>query len=197
MDVHLVILAAGKGTRMKSALPKVLHRVAGLPMIDHVLAAAATLTPASTTVVVGFGADAMRQALARHAGLSVVVQEPQLGTGHALQMTEPALRTATGTLILLSGDVPLLSPNTLKTLVDRQTTAGVAATVITAVVADPFGYGRIVRQGQSGERIAKIVEEKDATPAERDIHEINSGIYAFALDGLFDMAKTLTAKTAQ
>jgi bifunctional UDP-N-acetylglucosamine pyrophosphorylase / glucosamine-1-phosphate N-acetyltransferase len=193
-DIHVVILAAGKGTRMKSALPKVLHRVAGLPMIDHVLSAAATLKPRTTTVVIGFGPDAMRAALARHAGLKIVVQEPQLGTGHALLMTEPFLRQATGTLVLLSGDVPLLRPITLETLVDRQTTSSAAATVITAVVDQPFGYGRILR---SGEQIAKIVEEQDATATERDIHEINSGIYAFALNGLFDMARTLTAKTAQ
>jgi bifunctional UDP-N-acetylglucosamine pyrophosphorylase/glucosamine-1-phosphate N-acetyltransferase len=193
-DIHVVILAAGKGTRMKSALPKVLHRVAGLSMIDHVLSAAATLKPRTTTIVIGFGPEAMRAALARHAGLNIVVQEPQLGTGHALLMTEPFLRHATGTLVLLSGDVPLLSPKTLQTLIDRQTTSGAAATVITAIVDQPFGYGRIVR---SGEQIARIVEEKDATAAERDIHEINSGIYAFALNGLFDMARTLTAKTAQ
>ncbi len=179
---------------MKSAVPKVLHRVAGLPMIDHVLSTAATLKPRTTTVVVGFGADAMRAALARRADLNIVVQEPQLGTGHALLMTEPVLREATGTLVLLSGDVPLLSPETLQTLVDRQTTSGAAATVITAVVDHPSGYGRIVR---SGEQIAKIVEERDATPGERDIREINSGIYALALNGLFDMARTLTAKTAQ
>jgi bifunctional UDP-N-acetylglucosamine pyrophosphorylase / glucosamine-1-phosphate N-acetyltransferase len=193
-DIHVVILAAGKGTRMKSALPKVLHHVAGLPMVDHVLRAAASLKPRTTTVVIGFGPDEMRAALARHTDLKIVVQEPQLGTGHALLMTEPLLRQATGTLVLLSGDVPLLLPGTLKTLVDRQTTSGAAATVITAVVDHPFGYGRIVR---SGEQIAKIVEEKDATGAERDIREINSGIYAFALNGLFDMARTLTAKTAQ
>ena len=182
---------------MKSALPKVLHRVAGLPMIDHVLGAAATLSPRTTTVVIGFSPDAMRAALASHPGLSVVVQEPQLGTGHALLTTEPLLRHATGTLVLLSGDVPLLSPKTLQTLVDRQTASGAAATVITAVVDQPFGYGRVIRSGQSGEQIAKIVEERDATPAEREIREINSGIYAFALDGLFDLARTLTAKTAQ
>lgn len=185
---------------MKSALPKVLHRVAGLPMIDYVLTAAATLAPRTTTVVIGFGADAVKAALARHAGLSFVVQEPQQGTGDALLTTAPTLRQATGTLVLLSGDVPLLSPKTLQMLVDRQTSGGAAATVITAVVDQPFGYGRIVRSGRSGEQIAgvaKIVEEKDATPAEREIREINSGIYAFALDGLFDLARSLTPTTAQ
>ena len=114
MDTHIVILAAGKGTRMKSARPKVLHRVAGLAMIDHVIATAAVLQPRSTTVVIGHQAASLEAALAGHQGLSFVVQEPQLGTAHALLTTEPVLRDATGTLVLLSGDVPLLSAQTLK-----------------------------------------------------------------------------------
>src|SRR3990167_8580751 len=178
MNIHVVILAAGKGTRMKSAQPKVLHRVAGHPMIEHVLARSTALAPRSTTVVVGHQAAVLRAALSRHTGITVVVQEPQLGTAHALLATESALEAATGTLVLLSGDVPLLSRNTLQTLVDTHVAAGAAATVVTALVDDPRGYGRIVR---SGEQIARIVEDKDATPAERGIKEINSGIYAFAL----------------
>jgi bifunctional UDP-N-acetylglucosamine pyrophosphorylase/glucosamine-1-phosphate N-acetyltransferase len=194
MNCHVVILAAGKGTRMKSALPKVLHRVAGLPLIEHALASAAALHPRSTTVVVGHQADALRSALSQRQGLSFVVQEPQLGTAHALLQTEPALRGATGLLVLLSGDVPLLTAETLKTLVDRHTSRGASATVITAVVDDPHGYGRIVR---AGEQIARIVEEKDATSAERQIREINSGIYAFALEGLFDAVRSVAAENAQ
>jgi len=182
MDTHVVILAAGKGTRMKSALPKVLHRVAGEPMIEHVLVQAAALNPRSTTVVVGHEADTLKSALARHQGLTFVVQEPQLGTAHALLMTESALRDSTGTLVLLSGDVPLLSAGTLQRLVDRHISAGAAASLITAVVEDSRGYGRIVRSGQPGEPIARIVEDKDTTAAEREIREINSGIYAFALE---------------
>jgi bifunctional UDP-N-acetylglucosamine pyrophosphorylase/glucosamine-1-phosphate N-acetyltransferase len=194
MDVHLVILAAGKGTRMKSAFPKVLHRVAGLPMIDHVLATAATVNPRSRTVVVGHQALIVQASLASNDGLTFVVQEPQLGTAHALLTTEPALRNATGTLILLSGDVPLLTPDTLKTLMERHQTSAAAATVVTAVVDDPHGYGRIVRSGQG---IARIVEEKDAGSAEREIREINSGIYAFALEGLFDAVRSVAAQNAQ
>jgi bifunctional UDP-N-acetylglucosamine pyrophosphorylase/glucosamine-1-phosphate N-acetyltransferase len=194
MDVHIVVLAAGKGTRMKSASPKVLHRAAGLPMIDHVLATAATLAPKSTTVVIGHHADAVRKALSSRRNLTFVVQEPQLGTAHALLAAEEALAKATGTLILLSGDVPLLTTNTLKTLVERHTSAKAAVTVVTAVVDDPHGYGRIVR---TGERIARIVEEKDATSAERAIHEINSGIYAFAAEGLFDAVRSIAAENAQ
>ena len=193
-DLHVVILAAGKGTRMKSAWPKVLHRVAGLPMIEHVLATAATLGPRSTTLVVGHQAAALEAALARHSGLAFVVQEPQLGTAHALLTTAPVFRCAIGTLVLLSGDVPLLSSNTLKTLVDRHESAGAAATVVTAIVEEPRGYGRIVR---SGEEIARIVEERDASPAERAIREINAGIYAFALDGLFETLSGIASENSQ
>jgi bifunctional UDP-N-acetylglucosamine pyrophosphorylase / glucosamine-1-phosphate N-acetyltransferase len=193
-DTHVAVLAAGKGTRMKSARAKVLHRVAGRPMIEHVLATAASLSPRSTTLIIGHQAEAVETALASWPSLTFVVQQPQLGTAHALLTAEPVLRSARGTLVLLSGDVPLLSVNTLKTLVDRHTTAEAAATVVTAVVDDPRGYGRIVR---TGEQIARIVEEKDASAAEREIREINSGIYAFALDGLFDCVRRIAAENAQ
>ena len=193
-DVHVVILAAGKGTRMKSARVKVLHRVAGVPMIQPVLAVAASLGPRSTILVVGHQVDTLKAALSSHLGLTFVVQEPQLGTAHALLTTEPLFRGARGTVVLLSADVPLLSAETLKNLLDRQHAAGAAATVITAFVERPQGYGRIVR---SGERIARIVEERDASPAERRIREINSGIYAFALDGLFEAIRGVAAENAQ
>jgi bifunctional UDP-N-acetylglucosamine pyrophosphorylase/glucosamine-1-phosphate N-acetyltransferase len=194
VDTHVVILAAGKGTRMKSARPKVLHHVAGQPMVEHVLTRAASLGARSTTIVIGHQAETLERALSRHPGLTFVVQEPQLGTAHALLTTEAALGGATGTLVLLSGDVPLLTSETLTALVDRHASSGAAATVVTAVVDEPRGYGRIVR---SGEQIARIVEDKDATPAEREIREINSGIYAFALDGLFDAVRSIAAENAQ
>lgn len=163
-------------------------------MIAHVLATARTLSPKSLTVVVGHQADAVRSALAAHRDVTFVVQEPQLGTAHALLTTEPGLAQARGTLIMLSGDVPLLTAATLQTLADRHAATGAAATVVTAIVDDPRGYGRIVR---SGEEIARIVEEKDASPAEREIREINSGIYAFALDGLFDAIRSIGTENAQ
>ena len=198
MHTHVVILAAGKGTRMKSVRSKVLHRVARQPMIEHVLAAAGALSPRTTTVVVGHQAESLKSALAGQPALTFVVQEPQLGTAHALLTTESALRGQTGTLVLLSGDVPLLSANTLKTLLDTHTATQAAATVITAVVDNPHGYGRIVRgSAESGEQIARIVEEKDASPDERQIREINSGIYAFALDGLYDAVRRIAAENAQ
>ena len=118
-DLHIVVLAAGMGTRVKSALPKVLHRVAGAPMIAHVLAGAQALRPRSVTVVVGHQADAVKSVLSGHPGLTYVVQEPQLGTGHALLTAAPALNGSTGTVILLSGDVPLLTATTLRGLLDR------------------------------------------------------------------------------
>ncbi len=193
-DLHVVILAAGKGTRMKSALPKVLHRVAGLPMVEHVLATAAALSPRSTTLVIGHQAETVRHALRGYDVLNYVVQEPQLGTAHALLTTRSVLGGATGTLVLLSGDVPLLAASTLKTLVDRHQSSGAAATVVTAVVPEPRGYGRIVRAGHEN---ARIVEERDATAGEREITEINAGIYAFALDGLFESLTRIAAENAQ
>lgn len=193
-DVHIVILAAGKGTRMKSALPKVLHAVAGRPLIEHVIDTASQLSPASITVVVGHSADTVRGALAARNHVDFVVQEPQLGTAHALLTTEPVLKHAAGTLVMLSGDVPALSADTLKSLVSMHERSRAAATVVTAVVENPHGYGRIVR---NGEKIARIVEEKDATPSERTITEINSGIYAFDLAGLYDAVRSIGSANAQ
>lgn len=193
-NVHIVVLAAGKGTRMKSSRPKVLHHVAGAPMIGYVLDAAAALSPSSVTVVVGHQASELKQALGGRPGLSFAVQEPQLGTAHALLTAEPGLASARGTLILLSGDVPLLTAGTLERLVARHTTIGAAATVVTAIVDEPYGYGRIVRLE---DRVERVVEEKDATADERTIREINSGIYAFALEGLFDAVRSIAAENAQ
>jgi bifunctional UDP-N-acetylglucosamine pyrophosphorylase/glucosamine-1-phosphate N-acetyltransferase len=133
-------------------------------------------------------------ALTAWPGLHIVVQEPQLGTAHALLAAEPILSRSRGTLILLSGDVPLLTEQTLRRLLDHHTRNGAAATVLTAVVDDPHGYGRVIR---SGAEIARIVEERDATPAERTTREINTGVYAFALDGLFDAIRTIGSHNAQ
>jgi bifunctional UDP-N-acetylglucosamine pyrophosphorylase/glucosamine-1-phosphate N-acetyltransferase len=193
-DIHLVILAAGKGTRMKSADPKVLHRAGGHALIDHVLRAAAPLGAKSTTVIVGHMAGRVQEALGKRLGLRFALQEPQLGTGHALLQAEPHLRGESGTVVLLSGDVPLLRPATLQALVDTHERTGAAATVLTARVDDPAGYGRIVRRDGA---IAAIVEHKDATPEERAIDEINSGIYAFALEPLFEALRQIGSANAQ
>ena len=167
---------------MKSQLPKVLHRISGLPIIERVIRTAAALQPASITLVVGHGADEVKRALARRPGLQFVTQEQQLGTGHALLQTRPLLEGKRGTLVLLSGDVPLLTVDSLKALLAAHRDSDAAATVITAIFPRPFGYGRIVRT--SG-KISKIVEERDTTTAQKAITEINSGIYAFDLAPLF------------
>jgi bifunctional UDP-N-acetylglucosamine pyrophosphorylase/glucosamine-1-phosphate N-acetyltransferase len=190
-QVHVAILAAGQGTRMKSSVPKVLHGIGGLTIIERVLRTAATVSPQTITVVVGYGAEALKASLAKRASspaLQFVVQDQQLGTGHALLQTRPVLEGKSGTLVLLSGDVPLLTPDTLSALLETHAEAGAAATVITANVPRPYGYGRIVRT--SG-RLTKIVEERDASDAQRKITEINSGIYAFALEPLFKALDSL------
>jgi len=193
-DLHIVILAAGKGTRMKSAEPKVLHRAGGLALIDHVLRAAGTLQPSTIVIVVGHQADRIEDYVGQRPGVRFARQEPQLGTGHALLQAEPHLAGATGTVVLLSGDVPLLRPDTLAGLVRHHTDRGATATVVTARVPDPTGYGRIVRDGGD---IVAIVEEKDATAAERAIDEINSGIYAFELGPLFGALRSVGSANAQ
>jgi bifunctional UDP-N-acetylglucosamine pyrophosphorylase/glucosamine-1-phosphate N-acetyltransferase len=193
-DLHVVILAAGKGTRMKSDMPKVLHRVAGRTLIDRVLDTADALTPQSTTVVVGHGADQVKAHLADRANTHFVLQEPQLGTGHAVLQTAPVLLGKSGTAVLLSGDVPLLTCAALRGLVDAHDEARAVATVLTAVVERPFGYGRIVR---SQGRITRIVEERDASLAQRKITEINSGIYAFAIEPLFAALEKIASRNAQ
>jgi bifunctional UDP-N-acetylglucosamine pyrophosphorylase/glucosamine-1-phosphate N-acetyltransferase len=193
--LHVVILAAGKGTRMKSTRPKVLHPLAGRPLIEHVLRTAARLDAASTTLVVGHGADEVRSALAGWPGLQFVVQSPQLGTGHALQQTEPLLGGKSGLVLLLYADVPLLQAATLSRLIAAHRTSRAAATVLTAELEDPYGYGRIVRDADGG--VARIVEERDASAADREIREINSGIYVLSLDPLFDALRELATDNAQ
>jgi len=194
-DIHVVILAAGQGTRMKSSLPKVLHPAAGHPMIEHVLRASDALAPASTTVVVGHQANMVEQRLLMgRRDAQCVLQSPQLGTAHALQQAEGVLAGRKGTVVLLSGDVPLLTGATLQGLVETHVNAGAAATVVTAVVERPYGYGRIIR---SRGRIARIVEERDASPAQRLLHEINSGIYAFDAAPLFEALRGVAAGNAQ
>ena len=189
---HVVVLAAGQGTRMKSSLPKVLHPVGGRPMLESVLRAARSLDPASLTVIVGYKAEIVKA----RADLDVryVVQEPQLGTAHALLQAEDALSGARGSLVLLSGDVPLLRGETLKALVLAHHTAGAVATIVTAVVDHPYGYGRIVRAGGN---VARIVEERDASPEQRKIREVNAGIYAFDLAPLWAALRGIAAQNAQ
>jgi bifunctional UDP-N-acetylglucosamine pyrophosphorylase/glucosamine-1-phosphate N-acetyltransferase len=179
---------------MKSRLPKVLHSLVGRPLIEHVLQAADAISPSTVTLVIGHGAESVRAATGTRPNIGFVVQEPQLGTAHALQQAEARLAGKQGTVVLLSGDVPLLKGSTLRRLVEAHQAANAAATVVTAVVERPYGYGRIVR---TRGRIARIVEERDASPDVRQIREINGGIYAFDLAPLFDALRGIAAQNAQ
>jgi bifunctional UDP-N-acetylglucosamine pyrophosphorylase/glucosamine-1-phosphate N-acetyltransferase len=178
---------------MRSSRPKVLHRIAGLPLIEHVLRAASTLSPASTAVVVGHLADQVRQGLAHHASLGYAYQTEQRGTGHALLQAEPLLCRRHGSLVVLSGDVPLIGPATLQHLVETHERTDAAVTVLTATLARPYGYGRILRKGG---RLSRVVEERDASEEQRQLKEINSGIYAFDLEPLFGALREIPATGA-
>lgn len=188
-----VILAAGKGTRMKSALPKVLHAVGGQSMLRHVMTAAEQAGAKRTIVVVGFGGDQVQAEIG--AAAEYVLQAEQLGTGHAMMQAQPALDGFGGTVLLLCGDTPLLTGNTLQQLVAAHQQSGAAATVLTAIPADATGYGRILRD-KSGQ-VLGIVEQKDATPEQKQIGEINTGIYCFEAAPLFAALAGLTCNNAQ
>lgn len=170
-ELQVVVLAAGKGTRMKSALPKVLHPIAGRALLGHVIAAAQALNPTRIVVVYGHGGEAVPQAFAGSA-VDFVIQEPQLGTGHAVQQAMPKL-SKDGITLVLYGDVPLISPATLKPVIEG---AAGGMSVLTVELADPTGYGRIVRDAAG--KVQRIVEQKDADAPTRAIREINTGIIA-------------------
>ena len=194
-ELHIVILAAGKGTRMKSDVPKVLHPLAGRALIEHVLRTVDQLPVTSKVLVVGHGADHVKAGLAGRSDLQFVTQSPQLGTGHALLQTEPVLAGKRGTVLLLYADVPLLETGTLLRLLETHHTTKAALTVLTAELDDPYGYGRIVRDAAG--KVSRIVEERDASSDHRAIKEINSGIYALSLETLFDQLHNLATDNAQ
>jgi bifunctional UDP-N-acetylglucosamine pyrophosphorylase / glucosamine-1-phosphate N-acetyltransferase len=170
--LSVLIMAAGKGTRMKSARPKVLHTLAGRSLLQHVLNAVAGLSADRTLVIVGHGADAVRASVADQ-GVTCLLQEPQLGTGHAVQQAVPQLPDQ-GTTLVLNGDVPLIEPATVAALIAACGAERLA--LLTVELADPSGYGRIVRDAAG--QVRGIVEHKDASPEQRAIHEIYSGILA-------------------
>jgi bifunctional UDP-N-acetylglucosamine pyrophosphorylase / glucosamine-1-phosphate N-acetyltransferase len=194
--VAVMVLAAGEGTRMKSRIPKVLHRLCGRSMLGHVLAAVGELDPRRTVIVAGHGREQVSAEAARCApDVSVVVQDHQAGTGHAVRMVIEALGIMPGIVLVTYGDMPLLRAGTLAALVREHAAAGNAVTVLTARSPDPAGYGRIVRDDRGS--LAEIVEEADATPAQRAIDEINSGCYAFDGMLLADAVKRVATSNAQ
>lgn len=181
-DLAVIILAAGKGTRMKSDLPKVFHEILGEPMLTYVLNSVSELKPQPTLLVVGHKRDLIMDYYKDH-DLKFVIQDEQLGTGHAVVMAKPYLEDFSGTVLIVAGDVPLLSAQTLRTLLKFHHQNHAAATDLTAVLADAGNYGRIVRN-KAGE-ILKIVEKKDASPEELQIKEINTGTFCFNSEALF------------
>ena len=179
----IAIMAAGKGTRLKSNRPKVLHEIGGRPLLAHVIAAARQVLPAQDIyVIVGHEAERVREAV-QHTGVKFVVQQPQRGTGHALMCASKAL-AGYDRVIVLSGDAPLITPETITKLRDSHRQNKAAMTILSAQLDDPTGYGRIIRKGHRSEEVQAIVEEKSCTPAQRKLHEINSGFYAFSLKPL-------------
>lgn len=184
----VIVLAAGKGKRMESDLPKVLHPLAGKPLIDHVLDAAAVLQPHKTIIVIGHKREQVKSHL-QVKNLQFVVQYPPRGTGHAVLQAEPALAGDIGDVLVLSGDVPLLRGETLTQLLEIHKKQQNSATVLSTEIDVPKGYGRIVRDQKGA--FQAIIEEKEASPDVKQIKEINSGIYAFDISSLFEYLKQI------
>ena len=192
-DLLAVILAAGKGTRMKSTLPKVLHNIGGKPMVQQVMNAADLAGAKRKIVVVGFGAESVETALGNQA--EYVVQQEQLGTGHAVMQASEILKDFEGTVMVLCGDTPLLQGQTLAKLFAEHQAAKASATVLTACMPDPTGYGRVIRD-ENGQ-VLKIVEQKDATRGELAVNEVNTGIYCFERKALFEALNSINCNNMQ
>ncbi|MDU5950660.1 MAG: bifunctional UDP-N-acetylglucosamine diphosphorylase/glucosamine-1-phosphate N-acetyltransferase GlmU, partial [Paenibacillus macerans] len=188
-----IVLAAGQGKRMKSKLYKVLHPVCGKPMVGHVLSAVQQAGCERTIVVVGHGAEAVKSYLGSSA--EYVLQEQQLGTGHAVKQAGPLLAGEEGTTVVICGDTPLVTAETLEALVELHTRKGAAATVLTAKMDNPQGYGRVIR-GENG-TVERIVEQKDCSPEEAAVQEINTGTYCFDNAKLFAALEKVTNNNAQ
>ena len=190
---NAIILAAGKGTRMKSKLYKVLHQVAGKAMVDHVLIQLEANHMDNIVTIVGFGAENVEEALGERT--KYAVQKQQLGTGHAVMQADDLLSDLDGQTLVISGDTPLFQAETLQKLVEYHTAKQASATVLTSIAPDPTGYGRLVRN-EIG-IVEKIVEQKDANPEEQAINEINTGVYCFDNQTLFNALKLLSNDNAQ
>lgn len=180
----VAIMAAGKGTRLRSKHPKVLNEIGGKPLLAHVISAARQVVPPGNIfAIVGYQAERVRQAVA-DTGVQFVIQEPQRGTGHALMCAREALH-GYDHMIVLSGDAPLITPETVDKLLDFHLQKKAAMTILSAKLSDPTGYGRIIRNAKSGE-VQSVVEEKSCSTAQRKIREINSGFYAFGVRPLYE-----------
>jgi bifunctional UDP-N-acetylglucosamine pyrophosphorylase/glucosamine-1-phosphate N-acetyltransferase len=193
--VAVAILAAGKGTRMKSDRPKVLHELGGRSLVEWVLQSTQNLDVTHQFVIVGYQGDQVKAALSHYPTLQFVEQTEQLGTGHAVQQLLPHLQGFEGDLLILNGDVPLLRASTLKQLVKTHTDAQNAATLLTAQVPNPKGYGRVFCDGQN--RLTQIIEDRDCTPAQRQNHRVNVGVYCFNWPALASVLPRLSTANDQ
>lgn len=194
MKFVTIIMAAGKGTRMKSDLAKVLHPLNGKPMIHYVIQLARDLGSDRVIAIIGHQKDRVKEVL-KDERIEFAVQEPQLGTGHAVMQTESMLADYDGPVLVLSGDAPVLTYDTMKHLIGLHRSESAVATVLTTHMPDPTGYGRIIRNADGSVR--KTVEHKDATDQEKKIDEINSGIYMFGSAELFQALKKINSNNAQ
>ncbi|MEJ2049920.1 MAG: sugar phosphate nucleotidyltransferase [Calditrichota bacterium] len=194
MELATIILAAGKGKRMKSDLPKVLHQLNGRPMVHYVIDAAEAIGSNKIVLIVGHKKEMVIESC-RDRKVEYITQEEQLGTGHAVLQTAPLFDNFKGNILVLSGDVPLLTPRTLNSLIEIHQNQNPLASLLTAEMDDPTGYGRIVRDGAGF--VNKIVEHKDADPETLRIREINVGIYIFESDQLFRTLPLLSDDNSQ
>lgn len=190
---YSVILAAGQGTRMKSKLYKVLHPVCGKPMVEHVVDQVRSLDFTTNVVIIGHGAEKVRSTLGD--SVTYALQEEQLGTGHAVLQAAPILKAEEGITVVLCGDTPLVTADTIDQLIKHHESQAAKVTILTATATDPTGYGRILRNDQG--LVERIVEHKDATESEREVKEINTGTYCFDNKDLFDALQQVTNDNVQ
>lgn len=195
--VAVAILAAGRGTRMKSDLPKVLHSLGGRSLVERTIDSCRSIDPLRSLVIVGYQGEKVKEALtkAKYEGLEFIEQTEQLGTGHAILQILPHLRDFEGDLLVLNGDVPLLRPETLQNLLDTHQANQNAATLLTAHLPNPQGYGRVFCDGN--DRVKQIVEDRDCTDAQKQNHRINAGVYCFNWRALAAVLPKLTANNDQ
>ena len=189
-----IILAAGKGKRMRSDLAKVLHPICGVPMLTYSVAAARAAGARKIVIVIGHQAERVRELFDKE-GLLFAEQRDLLGTGHAVLQAGEVFKDYTGTVVILCGDVPLIRPETVRALYECHRSEGAVVTVLTTIPADPCGYGRVVKTKDGS--VLKIVEDKDATPEEKQIREINTGIYCVESGFLFDAVSSLGNRNTQ
>ena len=187
-----IILAGGKGTRMHSELPKVCHEICGKPLVSHVIAANEAAGVSDIAVIVGYRAELVKAVLPE--SVRTYLQAEQLGTGHAVMQALPFIENFDGNVLVLMGDAPMIRAETLKGLIAAREAGNFGAVVLSAHFDDPTGYGRMVKDG---DELIKIVEEKDASPEEKTIHEINSGMYCFDAKALVSVLSKITPQNAQ